>query len=105
MADVWTLRRAEQSLGTISITDTNFPWLNGTWTPDIAFAQHADLFATELKLLEKEDWDAWEIAYEAILSNGIRLHYPDGRAVPEFLLHIDSSKQTAWFRWSDEPFK
>ena len=27
---------------------------------------------------------------------------PDGRPVPEFLLHVDGDD--AWWRWSDEPF-
>lgn len=27
---------------------------------------------------------------------------PDGRPVPEFLLHIEGAD--AWLRWSDEPF-
>jgi hypothetical protein len=30
------------------------------------------------------------------------LTYPDGRDVPEYLLHIDGDE--AWWRWSDEPF-
>ncbi|MBX6751337.1 MAG: hypothetical protein IRY85_17015 [Micromonosporaceae bacterium] len=30
------------------------------------------------------------------------LRNPEGRDVPEFLLHIDGDQ--AWWRWSDEPF-
>ena len=40
-------------------------------------------------------------AYENIRSE-VRLCYPDGRVVPEFLLHIRG--EDAWWRWSDEPF-
>jgi hypothetical protein len=32
----------------------------------------------------------------------VTLWYPDGREVPEFLLHLDGS--VAWWRWSDEHF-
>ena len=45
--------------------------------------------------------DEWESAY-AQVREAVTLHYPDGRVVPEFLLHIDGDE--AWFRWSDEPF-
>jgi hypothetical protein len=50
-----------------------------------------------------EDWDQWELAYDAIVAAGIRLHYPSELEVPEFLLHIEND--TAWFRWSDEKFE
>jgi hypothetical protein len=36
------------------------------------------------------------------VADAVSLAYPDGRRVPEFLLHIDGLE--AWWRWSDEPF-
>lgn len=47
-----------------------------------------------------DDPQTWEAAYETI-RGAVTLHYPGGRPVPEFLLHIDGGD--AWWRWSDEP--
>lgn len=46
-------------------------------------------------------WGKWEAAYRRI-REVVRLLAPDGRTVPEFLLHIED--EDAWWRWSDEPF-
>ena len=43
----------------------------------------------------------WEAAYRRI-RDVVRLLAPDGRPVPEFLLHIEG--EDVWWRWSDEPF-
>jgi len=47
------------------------------------------------------NWSNGEAAYRRI-REAVRLLAPDGRAVPEFLLHIED--EDAWWRWSDEPF-
>jgi hypothetical protein len=101
--DVWTLRRGATLFGSIEISGADFPWLNGIWSPNAAFAEVKALFDHELALLdEDEPGGEWEFAYKAIWRAGVRLFSPDGRAVPEFLLHIDGAE--AWFRWQDEPF-
>ncbi|GLZ29723.1 hypothetical protein Lesp02_19130 [Lentzea sp. NBRC 105346] len=97
---VWHLRRGDELLGTITITDGDFPWLSGRFAPEPGFAEFAPLFAEELALLESEDWEAWEAAYDRI-SGQLTLVAPDG-PVAEFLLHVQGDE--AWFRWSDEPF-
>jgi hypothetical protein len=108
VGSTWTLRRLGLELGQVAITSADFPWLHGTWQPTEEFATYAHLFAAELEISEQlmdsddGDWDTWETAYQAIVDQEIHLHYPDGRIVPEFLLHIVGD--TAWFRWSDEPF-
>ena len=43
----------------------------------------------------------WEPAYGRV-REAVSLAAPDGRRVPEFLLHIQD--ESAWWRWSDEPF-
>ena len=45
--------------------------------------------------------EAWEAAQERIRAT-CTLRYPDGRTVPEFLLHVDGAD--AWWRWLDKPF-
>jgi hypothetical protein len=54
----------------------------------------------QLDLLD-EDPEPWDAAYRRI-REAVRLLAPDGRPVPEFLLHIQGAD--AWWRWSDEPF-
>ena len=58
---------------------------------------------SELRRLDglDDDPESWEAAYNQI-RQAVRLLAPDGRPVPEFLLHIDGGD--AWWRWSDEPF-
>jgi hypothetical protein len=98
----WTLTSGADLLGAIDVRDSDFPWLSGVWTPTREFDSVAPLFRHELELLDGIDdgVDEWEAAY-AKVCEAVTLHYPDGRVVPEFLLHIDGAK--AWFRWSDEP--
>jgi hypothetical protein len=42
-----------------------------------------------------------EAAY-ARIRKAVTLLYPEGRPVPELLLHVDGGD--AWWRWTDEPF-
>jgi hypothetical protein len=99
----WTLTSGADLVGVIDVRDSDFPWLSGTWTATPEFDSLAPLFRRELELMDGLDdgVDAWEAAYTSI-REAVTLHYPDGRVVPGFLLHIDDSE--AWFRWSDEPF-
>ena len=101
---VLQVRRGEQIIAELAVTGGDFPWLNATVWSSPGFEQIRPLFQEELRALEHIDDDlgVWEAAYENIRS-AITLHYPDGRPVPEFLLHVDGSD--AWWRWSDEPFE
>lgn len=99
----WRLQRGDEVLGEVVVNDSNFPWLTGSWSPTPAFDSVRPLFEAELDLVEDDDLGIeWEGAYRRIWDAGVRLHYPDGRRVPEFLLHIKGDE--AWFRWEDEPF-
>jgi len=105
--EAWQLRRGDEVLGDITITDADFPWLSGRFVPRPGFAAVAPLFAEELALSQATEDDAgaatiqaWETGYERIAAT-MTLVAPSG-PVAEFLLHIDGSE--AWFRWSDEPF-
>lgn len=107
IGEVWQLRRGDEVLGEITITDADFPWLRGSFVARAGFAEVASLFAEELALSEvildddsKAAIDAWETAYDRIAKT-MTLVAPSG-PVAEFLLHVDAGE--AWFRWSDEPF-
>ena len=102
---VWTLhcRDGGRVLANLVVNGGDLPWLNARVAPDEGLEDVLPLFAEELRLLDciEENAKAWDQAYSAILAT-VTLRYPDGRDVPEFLLHIDGDE--AWWRWSDEPF-
>ncbi|MEV4642300.1 hypothetical protein AB0J80_33620 [Actinoplanes sp. NPDC049548] len=104
-AGAWTLhrRRDGRVLAHLVPTGGDFPWLNARVEPADGLAEVRPLFAEDLRHLDRVDEDAesWETAYEAI-RQAVTLRDPEGREVPEFLLHIDDVE--AWWRWSDEPF-
>ena len=105
MADdqVWRLRRGDELVADLIVTGGDSPWLNATVQATPAFEELRPLFAEELRLLDQlnQNTEAWEAAYARILQ-AVSLESRDGRAVPEFLLHVDG--QDAWWRCSDEPF-
>jgi len=100
---VWRLMRGEELLAELIVTGGDFPWLNARIRAMPEFAACRPLFEEELRALEQIDDDlgSWQAAYDRIRS-AVSLLYPDGRPVPEFLLHVDG--EDAWWRWSDEPF-
>jgi hypothetical protein len=101
-SNIWTPRCGEDTVATITITDSDFPWLAGRLNAKSGFEKYRALFDDELAALEREDWDEADRRYNAIREQ-LELTYPDGSPVPEFLLHIKGNE--AWFRWSDEPFE
>lgn len=97
IGSVWRLCRGAETLGEITITEADFPWLTGRFTPRPAFAEVKPLFDAELALIEVDkDVEAWERAYSRI-STTMTLLPPVG-AVSAFLLHIRGDE--AWFRWT-----
>jgi hypothetical protein len=100
---VWQLVRGGEVLAELVVTGGDFPWLSAEVRPVAGFAGVRPLFDDELRRLEylDEEPEQWEVAYRRI-REVVRLLAPDGRPVPEFLLHIEG--ENAWWRWSDEPF-
>jgi hypothetical protein len=101
-SEVWTLRDREDTVATITITDSDFPWLSGRLDAKSGFEKYRNLFDAELAAMEREDWEEADRRYYAIREQ-LQLMYPEGGRVPEFLLHVRGDE--AWFRWSDEPFE
>ncbi len=104
MGGVWRLLHQGQVVAELEVIDGDFPWLTAIVHPHAGFEVVADLFREELRQMEaltNEELPAWVAAYDAIRAQTTLLH-PDGKAVPEYLLHIDGAE--AWWRWSDEPF-
>jgi hypothetical protein len=102
IGDVWRLHDDDGVVADLVVREADWPWLFATVAPTPAFERLRPLFAEELRLVEADmDVPAWEAAYQRV-ADAVSLAYPDGRRVPEFLLHIDGLE--AWWRWSDEPF-
>ena len=88
----------------LEVDDVGFPWLTAIVHPKVGFEAVAGLFREELRQLDDvpdEESPEWVAAYDAIRAQTALLD-PDGKAVPEYLFHIDGTE--AWWRWSDEPF-
>ena len=92
------LYRGGVLLGSLTSTDDDFPWHNGTFVPAPAFEQVRPLFDRELALLNADRMDEWETAWEAVAALGLRMEPVTGGAdIDEFLLHIEG--QQAWWRY------
>ena len=89
------LRRGDDLLGTLTSCTPDFPWIFCKFEPCDAFAEQRALFDDELRLLDQEDFVAWEQAYEKIRALNLRL-VSAKEDLSEFLLHIDGDE--AWFR-------
>jgi hypothetical protein len=102
-ARVWQLVDGEGLVAELVVTDGDFPWLNAEVRATERFERVRPLFEEELRQADRLDGGpaGWEAAYDRI-RQAVRLLAPDGRPVPEFLLHIDG--HVAWWRWSDESF-
>ena len=93
MGEIWTVWQADDLLGEIAVTSSDFPWLIGSWQPTPKFEAVRHLFEDELAAVESDDWDE---VYLRIWAAGIRMSKPSGDMVEEFILHLDRGK--AWFR-------
>ncbi|ARF58559.1 hypothetical protein [Streptomyces gilvosporeus] len=105
IGEVWRVERGAEVVGEITVTEANFPWLNGRFAPGPGYPELRPHFVRELELVEAvdegmDDMTAWEDAYNRACE-GVRLVAPTG-PVAEFLLHIEDD--AAWFRWNEEPF-
>lgn len=100
----WLLRDGEIEVAKLVNAQLDWPWHEARLVPGPDFAKVRPFFDEEWRLaqLDGENETAqWMAAYQAI-RNRLQLIDPDGRSVPEFLLHIDGT--VAWWRHSNEPF-
>ena len=92
------LKRGGTTLGTLRPYNTDFPWINCKFDPTQGFDEIKPLFEEELRLLDAEDFTAFEEAYEKIRALGLSLVPVDGgQIIKDFLLHISGDE--AWFRY------
>jgi hypothetical protein len=104
MVNTWRILDGHVEVARLVVTESDFPWLYARVEAADAFAAVRELFVDDLVASEQLDDDpaAADRAYEHIRRR-LTLIDPEGRVVPEWLLHIDGNQ--AWWRWSDEPFE
>jgi hypothetical protein len=93
----WRLLHGGELVGTISVDDVDMPWCRGHFRPEPGFKRFRPWFDEVNALVEAEDFEAFDAAYDRI-EDTLTLLSPRG-PVAEFLLHIDQDR--AWFRWDD----
>ncbi|MFI1177279.1 hypothetical protein [Streptomyces melanogenes] len=93
----WRLMSGNTLVGTITVDDGGMPWLRGRFFPEVAFSQFKPWFDAVNALVEAEEFERFDDAYDRI-ENALTLVSPSG-PVAEFLLHIDQDR--AWFRWQE----
>lgn len=91
---IWRLMSGNTLVGTISVDDSDMPWLRGRFSPEPAFSQFKPWFDEINTLVEAEEFERFDDVYDRI-ENALTFVSPSG-PVAEFLLHIDQDR--AWFR-------
>ena len=92
------LKRGEDLLGVLHRYDSDCPWLKCSFEAAADFSQVKQLFDDELVLLEADQMEQWQIAYERINALGLKLiDIETKEEIGEFLLHIQGTE--AWVRY------
>jgi hypothetical protein len=102
--DTWQLYAGDHLAAHLHVTEADMPWLRAEVEALAPLDGVRGLFERELTLVDAgtdDDMADWDEAYYAI-RKATTLRYPDGRIVPEYILHLD--QDGAHWRWHDEPF-
>ncbi|GGZ22633.1 hypothetical protein [Streptomyces poonensis] len=94
----WRVMRQSSLIGTITVAESDFPWLRGRFVAEPGFAEVKPWFDEVLAVMAADDFERFDAVYDRI-PRVLTLVSPSG-PVADFLLHIDGDE--AWFRWSDE---
>ena len=92
------LKRREELLGVLHCYDLDMPWFKGRFEAAAGFSEVRQLFEDELKLLDADQMDDWQIAYERINALGLKLiDVQTNEEIIEFVLHVRETE--AWLRY------
>ncbi|MEV4927092.1 hypothetical protein [Streptomyces roseoverticillatus] len=94
-SDVWRLLRGDTLVGTITVDDSDFPWLLGRFAAEPAFEEVRPWFDAVLAVLDADDLDRFDAVYDPI-AEAQPLVSAKG-PVGEFLLYIEGDE--ARFRY------
>lgn len=99
MANQWNLKRGEEILGLLTELDIDQPWIICQFQASTSFASYQPLFIEELKLLDSDEMELWQRAYQNIDELGLVLEPSSGggETIRDFILHIDGNN--ARFRY------
>jgi hypothetical protein len=83
------LKRGEEILGVLREYSLDMPWFIFKFESAAGFSEVKQLFQEELELLDSDQMDQWEIAYERINALGLKLiNVQTHEEIGEFVLHI-----------------
>jgi hypothetical protein len=92
------LKRGEELLGVLHCYDLDMPWFKGRFEAAAGFSEVKKLFEDELKFLDADQMDDWQIAYERINALGLKLiDVQTNEEIIEFVLHVRETE--AWLRY------
>ena len=92
------LKRGEELLGVLHRYDSDMPWFKCRFEGAAAFSEVKQFFDEELELLDADEMDLWQIAYERINALSLRLiDIQTNEEITEFLLHVRGTE--AWVRY------
>jgi hypothetical protein len=92
------LKRGEELLGVLHCYDLDMPWFKGRFEAAAGFSEVKQLFEDELKFLDADQMDDWQIAYERINALGLKLiDVQTNEEIIEFVLHVRDTE--AWLRY------
>ena len=97
--DEWQIVLEEQIIGIAKLYSIEQPWFYCKFYPEQYYENVKYLFEEELKILDSEDYDAWNDYYDIITSKKLKLvNLLNGQTIEEMLvIHIQSD--IAWFRY------
>ena len=100
---VWSLHHREREIARLSVTGTDFPWVHADVQTLPGFDEFRCLFTDQEQAISEEKYERADALY-ARIRDALTMTFPDGRPVPEFMLHIHDDGTAGW-RWHDEPFE
>ncbi|MBR7836398.1 hypothetical protein KDL01_24180 [Actinospica durhamensis] len=99
---VWRLLHGEQEVARLTVVGSDMPWVYARVDDFPGFEEFRALFVAQERAIDDGDDVRADDLYAQIRA-ALTLSFPDGRPVPEFLLHVRLDGSAAW-RWHGEAF-
>ena len=93
----WLVEIGGSVVGKVRSRDLDMPFVLCAFEPMPQFEPVRHLFRIELELLNADRMEEWQVAYDRIWSQGLKLRSVEsGQTLDEVVLHIEG--RAAWFR-------
>jgi hypothetical protein len=97
--DEWKVVLEGKIIGVARLYNINQPWFYCKFYPTNEYENVKYLFEEEFKILESEDYDAWNDYYDVISLKGLKLiSLSSGQSIEDMLV-VHIQLDTAWFRY------